>query len=78
MEFMENKKIIIITIVLFLLAGTGTFVFASNQGSFNEEDIDYRTDNDPTYEKVDGSNNNNSGGSSNNNNQGTVEYPIQE
>lgn len=49
---MENKKIIIITIVLFLLAGTGTFVFASNQGNFNEEDIDYRTDKDPTYEKV--------------------------
>jgi len=73
---MENKKIIIITIVLFLLAGTGTFVFASNQGSFNEEDIDYRTDNDPTYEKVDGSNNNNSGGSSNNNNQGTVDEDI--
>ena len=46
---MENKKIIIITIVLFLLAGTGTFVFASNQGNFNEEDIDYRTDNNPTY-----------------------------
>ena len=72
---MENKKIIIITVVLFLLAGTGTFVFASNQGNFNEEDIDYRTDNDPTYEKVDGNNNNNVGGS-NNNNQGTVDEDI--
>lgn len=72
---MENKKIIIITIVLFLLAGTGTFVFASNQGNFNEEDIDYRTDNNPTYEKVDGNNNNNVGGSENNN-QGTVDEDI--
>lgn len=56
---MENKKIIIITIVLFLLAGTGTFVFASNQGNFTEEDINYRTDKEPTYEKIENNINNN-------------------
>lgn len=66
---MENKKIIIITIVLFLLAGTGTFVFASNQGNFNEEDIDYRTDKEPTYNKVE---NNNSNNNANNSNEGNT------
>lgn len=68
---MENKKIIIITVVLFLLAGTGTFVFASNQGNFNEEDIDYRQDKEPTYNKVE-NNNNNSSNNSNNSNEGNT------
>lgn len=48
---MENKKIIIITIILFLVGGMGTFVFASNPGNFDEEDINYSKD--PTYQKVD-------------------------
>lgn len=67
---MENKKIIIITIVLFLLAGTGTFVFASNQGNFDEDSIDYRQDKEPTYNRVE--NNNNSNSNSNNSSEGNT------
>lgn len=48
---MEKKKFIIITIILFLVGGMGTFVFASNPGSFDEEDINYSKE--PTYQKVD-------------------------
>ena len=52
---MENKKFIIITIVLFLLAGTGTFVFAGQDRNDNGENA--FTEDDINYKKVDNSTN---------------------